>query len=127
MGKKSNLTKAQLKGLKSLKARIENAEIDVLPTDKTGNFAIMKRETYLKSGMKHTRGDEEVGWEYLEEAQSEVNGHVSLILKIFHMEEWGNQEDRMMETMLGNDSMPNFTVVQGSQGVDKQAEFYPSY
>ena len=99
---KSNLTKAQLKGLKSLKTRIENAEIVVLPTDKTGNFAIMTCETYLKSGMKHTRGDIEVGWECLEEAQREVNGHVSMLLKIFHMGEYWNHEDRIRETMLSN-------------------------
>ena len=58
----SNLTKAKLKGLKTLKARIENAELVVIPTDKTGNFAVLTRETYEMAGLKHTRGDEEVGW-----------------------------------------------------------------
>ena len=35
---KSNLSKCQLKGLLSLKTRIKNGEIAVIPTDKTGNF-----------------------------------------------------------------------------------------
>ena len=66
---KSNLNKTQLKGLLSLKKRIDNAEIVILPTDKTGRFAIMTRETYLQSGLKHTRGDKKVTWDILEEAQ----------------------------------------------------------
>ena len=98
---KSNLTKSQLKGLKSLKQRIDNAEIVVVPTDKIGNFAIMTHETYILSGMKHTRDDIEVGWEVLEESQKEVNGHVAMLLKIFKAGENWDHVDRMRETMLG--------------------------
>ena len=61
----SKLSKNQVKGLKSLKQRIENGEIVVVPMDKTGNFAIMTRETYVLAGMKHTRGDVEVNWKAL--------------------------------------------------------------
>ena len=100
---KSNLTKSQLKGLKSLKTRLKDGELVVVPTDKTGNFAVLTRETYLVSGMKHTRGDIEVGWKEVEEAQKEVNGHVAMILKIFRVGEYWGHVDRVRETMLGND------------------------
>ena len=43
---KSNLTKGELRGLKTLKKRVKDGEIVVLPTDKSGLFAVMKRETY---------------------------------------------------------------------------------
>ena len=97
----SNLTKAQLNGLKTLKARIENAELVVIPTDKTGNFAVLTRETYEMAGLKHTRGDEEVGWCELDKAQKEVNGIVAMILKIFRVGKYWDHVDRIRETMLG--------------------------
>ena len=94
---KSNLTKNQIKGLLSLKKRIDNAEIVILPTDKTGRFAIMTRETYLQAGLKHTRGDIKVTWEVLDEAQKEINGHVAMLLKIFKVGEHWDHVDRVRE------------------------------
>ena len=98
---KSNLSRRHLKGLKSLKLRIQNAEIVIVPTDKTGNFAVLTREGYVEAGMKHTRGDQEAGWDELEQAQKEVNGHVAMILKILRVGEKWNHVDRIHETMLG--------------------------
>ena len=99
----SNLMKSELKGLKSLKERIKNDELVVIPKDKTGNFAVMSRNTYEKSGMVHTRGDTEVKWENVQEAQREINGHVSMLGKIFNMGKYWSHEDRIRETMLGDD------------------------
>ena len=64
---------------------IKNAEIVVVPTHKPGTFAVMSRDTYEATGTIHTRGDVEVGWDKLEESQREVNGHVSMLIKIFKM------------------------------------------
>ena len=41
----SNLTMREIKGLKSLKKRVKEGEIVILPTDKTGLFTVMSRET----------------------------------------------------------------------------------
>ena len=79
-GQKSNLTKKQLKGLASLKTRMKNGEIVVVPTDKTGNFTVMSRESYVRAGLEHVRGDKVANWGIIEEAQKEVNGHVSMVL-----------------------------------------------
>ena len=85
---KSNLTRPQLKGLVSLKTRIKNGEIVVVPTDKTCNFTVMSRESYLKAGLEHVRGDKVTNWKSIKEAQREVNGHVSMLLKIFKVGEY---------------------------------------
>ena len=99
---KSNLSKSQLKGLLSLKKRIKNAEIVVVPTDKTGKFSVMSRASYEQAGLVHTKGDTVAGWDVVGEAQREVNGHVSMLLKIFKVGEyWENNVDRVRETMLG--------------------------
>ena len=98
---KSNLSKGELKGLKSLKKRISDGELVVIPTDKTSNFSVMTRDTYEMAGIKHTIHDVEVGWTELEESQKEINGHVSMAIKIFNMgENWGHG-DQLRETMLG--------------------------
>ena len=100
---KSNLSKSQIKGMVSLKTRIKNGEIVVIPTDKTGKFTVMSRASYEQAGLAHTRGDTEAGWSEIEEAQREVNGHVSMLLKIFKVGEYWdeNNVDRVRETMLG--------------------------
>ena len=40
---KDNLSRGQILGLKSLKTRVKNGEVVILPTDKSGNLAIMSR------------------------------------------------------------------------------------
>ena len=119
---RSNLTKGELKGLKSLKKRISEGEIVIIPTDKTSNFAVLTRATYEAAGLKHTKNDIEVGWPELEESQKEINGHVSMAIKVFNMgENWGHM-DRIRETMLGGGAycVPCNTLVQRSQGVGQQ-------
>ena len=97
----SNLTKSQELGLKSLKKRVKEGEIVVLPTDKSGNFAVMSRRTYEVAGLKHVSEDEVVGWDVIKEAQKEINGHVAMAIKMFGIgRNWGHT-DRIRETMLG--------------------------
>ena len=47
--KRSNLTRNDIRGLKSLKKRVKEGEIIILPTDKTGLFTGMSRDTYLEA------------------------------------------------------------------------------
>ena len=101
---KSNLTREEILGLKSLKKRFKEGEIVILPTDKTGLFTVMSRETYLECGKSHTKGDEHIGWEDLKLAQSEINGHTSMIIKIFSIGRSWEHTHRVRESMLG-DSM----------------------
>ena len=62
----------------------------------------MSRASYEHAGLAHTKGDHEATWGKLEEAQKEVNGHVSMLIKVFKMgESWENNVDRIRETMLG--------------------------
>ena len=97
----SNLTASQARGYKSLKKRVKDGELVVVPTDKSGSLAVMTREAFQKSGMKHTTRDREVGWEVIKESQRELNGHVSMLIKFFRMgSSWGHGP-RIRETMMG--------------------------
>ena len=97
----SNLTKSQERGLKSLTDRVKSGEIVVVPTDKTGKFAIMSRRAYEDSGKKHVGDDKIVGWEELKEAQTRLNGHVAMMAKIFKVGKSSEHQDRVRETMMG--------------------------
>ena len=97
----SNLSKKQERGLKSLSERVKNGEIVVVPTDKSGKFAVMSRRAYEESGNKHVKGDLVVGWDDLKEAQTRLNGHVAMMVKIFKIGKNWEHEDRIRETMMG--------------------------
>ena len=98
---KSNLTRGQERGLKSLRKRVKDAELVILPTDKSGNFSVMTRGTYEKAGLKHVGGDVPVGNDELWEGQKEINGHVAMLVKCFKIGQNWNHTDRIRETMMG--------------------------
>ena len=98
---KSNLSMREIKGLKSLKKRVKEGEIVILPTDKTGLFTVMSRDTYLACGLSHTKGDRQVDWDDLKLAQSELNGHTSMMIKIFNIGRTWEHTHRIRESMLG--------------------------
>ena len=72
-----------------------------MPTDKTGNFAVMDRESYEEAGQAHVRGDKIVDWGELKTAQSEINGHMAMIIKIIKIGENCGHTTRVRETMMG--------------------------
>ena len=51
--------------------------------------------------MSHTRGDLLVGWEQVKDSQRELNGHVSMLIKIFKIGSYWNHTLRVRESMMG--------------------------
>ena len=72
---KTNLTKTERKGLKSLQERINKEEIVVMKTDKSGKFVITTPEEYLKMGEEHIKNDREITWEEVRSIERTVNLH----------------------------------------------------
>ena len=88
-----NLTKEEKEGLASLRKRIKEGEIIVVPTDKSGRFSIMDLETYTQAGLKHASKDEVISLDQVRDNQHELNSQVSMILKIFKVGgTWGHSE-----------------------------------
>ena len=99
---KSNLNTSEKRGLKSLKKRVEEGEVVVMTTDKTSNFAVLGRERYIEAGLSHTGGDRVVTWEDMKSAQREVNGHISMLIKVFKIGKNWSHGERIRESMLGD-------------------------
>ena len=90
----SNLTKDEKEGIESIRKRRKSGELVILPTDKSGRFSVMTTETYLKAGLVHTSKDKEMTSEEVKTNQNEINGHVSMVLKIYRVAGKRGQEDR---------------------------------
>ena len=96
----SNLSKDEQLGLKSIKKRVADNEIVILPTDKSGRFAIMSMKTYIEAGMVHIKDDQEVGVAEKQANQTKINGAVSMLLKIFRVGTDCKHESRWRESTL---------------------------
>ena len=124
----SNLSKSEERGLRSLLKRTREGELVVLPTDKTGQFAVMDRNGYEQAGLVHVKEDTEVGWDELRLAQRELNGHVAMMVKIFRIgENWGHGT-RVRETMMGEslESCPVHLLYKDHKGWSQEKGGGPS-
>ena len=74
-GSESNLSPAELRGLKSLKKRIKEGSLIVADTDKSKRFACLTREQYVQSGLSHTANDIEITQGQVKRIQTVVNDH----------------------------------------------------
>ena len=72
----------------------------ILPTDKSGIFAIMSMETYIEAGKIHIKDDQEVGNDEMQANQSKINGAVSMLLKIFRVGTDCKHKSRWRESTL---------------------------
>ena len=84
------------KGLERLKKRIQDEEILVMKTDKSGKLSVTTREKYLEMGREHTGEDEEIGREKLKEIDTSMSDHATAWVGI-----WGtglnhDQTDRIV-------------------------------
>ena len=99
---KANLSQNEQAGLKSIQKRVADGSIVILPTDKSGRFAVMSMDTYIEAGMVHIKDDIEVGVNEKKENQKLLNGAVSMLLKIFRVGKDCKHESRWRESMLSS-------------------------
>ena len=62
----------------------------------------MERTKYEEAGMSHVKEDKLTGWGDLKKAQKELNGHTSMLIKIFKIGKYWRHGSRVRETMMGN-------------------------
>ena len=116
----SNLTREEERGLRNLKKRVKDGGITILPTDKSGRFAVMSVGEYLRAGKKHTDKDVEVNWETIKDTQNDLNGNMSMIIKFCRVGSMWKHGRRVRETML-NKSMsvcPMYLTYKDHKGWD---------
>ena len=85
---KSNLTRQEPMGLKSLQKRIAAGEIVIMKTDKSAKFAVTTPEKYLEMGLEHVGKDEKITRAKIIEMEETLNGHNKAWANI-----WGTGQD----------------------------------
>ena len=115
---KSNLTKSELAGMKSLQKRVQNNEIIITETDKSRKFCVMTVEQYYSAGQKHTKNDMKVSCDQVKSIQKFVNDHSAWLRKIFGLgASWGH-EDRLNSSMTdrGEVVAPLYLLIKDHKG-----------
>ena len=72
---RSNLTKEEEEGLRSLEKRIKTRELIIIRTDKSSRFAVCSEEAYLRMGSVHTNKDKKIKRKELLDTEKVLNAH----------------------------------------------------
>ena len=109
----SNLTRAELRGKKSLLRRIRGNEIVISMTDKSGKSVVCTPATYLAAVKVHTDKDEEVSSKTLREIETRVNRHMRTLRRVTGMgENHPNLEQKLAGATTNQDSgAPNLYIM----------------
>ena len=71
----SNLSSSQSKGLKSLIEKVNNKEVVIFETDKSGRFSVDTLENYRETGRIHIDGDPVITEENHTDIEKYMNAH----------------------------------------------------
>ena len=78
----NNLSEKQVKAIKSLKEKMKNDDLVCFETDKTGKFALDKKENYVKKMRKHIEKDDIISMKEVKKIEKKMNEHAEHIVKI---------------------------------------------
>ena len=107
----SNLSNKEQMGLNSLLKRIQKDEIRITPTDKSGRFAILTNEQYIKSGQVHTNKDESIGWKEVNYLRNQVNNHMFWLRKIYRYCEKTNPDRMNTNLIVADNDLPEMAIL----------------
>ena len=83
----SNTNASTRAAIKSLKERVANGNIVILPTDKSSKFSVMSMETYQLMGQSHISKDRIIEEGELSTIQKELNDMSKMLIKVFRVGE----------------------------------------
>ena len=114
----SNLTRAEMAGLKSLQKRVQSGELIITETDKSKRFCILKSDQYTAAGQKHVGKDLKVSCDDVRTVQKLVNDHSTWIRKIFGFGAGWGHEDRLGYSMTdrGEVVAPLYLLIKDHKG-----------
>ena len=72
---KSNLTREESQGLKSLMKKISSRSLIVMKTDKSSKFVVTTEEDYIAMGQEHIKDDIPLKRQEIVEIEEKLNGH----------------------------------------------------
>ena len=98
---RSNLSKDQRLGLKSLQERVKKQEIVICKSDKSGKLVAVGPGEYLELDAQHIKDDRRLAQGEVEDLKV-INQHTASWIKITKLGESWRQTKRFKETMLND-------------------------
>ena len=92
------MTESQQAGLKALKKRIQEGELVILKTDKSGKLRVLTVEEYIRMGLEHAGKDKIISRKKIEEIEKEINGHSIVLVKMHGTGSNNGQKDRAIDS-----------------------------
>ena len=118
--RESNLSKDEIAGLKSLKKRVADGEILIVPTDKTGKLTVTTPERYIASMQPHVANDVIITWKEKESIERRLNGHCIQLGRILRMGDKWEHWPRIKSAITNHDCHVPVTI-----GLEKDHKHRP--
>ena len=83
LANRSNLSQAELRGLKSLQTKVSNGSIVICESDKSSKLCVLSKDQYLASGSQHCQKDLKISLTDVKRLQTYVNANVDWLHEIF--------------------------------------------
>ena len=92
--KENNLGDKQVVAIKSLKEIMKKEELVCFETDKTGKFALDKKENYVRKMKKHIEKDITINMKEVRKIEKEINSHAENLANIVNAGDKKQQQNR---------------------------------
>ena len=99
------MTLKEKRGLNKLQKRIRKDEIVVVKTDKSGKLLVMKKEDYIRMGIKNNEEDREMTRKEVKEVEKSINEHTRMLTKVFNIGEEHDHIARVLRSKISNSEM----------------------
>ena len=93
------LDKDNLAGLDSLKKRVKDGEIFIVPTDKSGRLVVTTREKYVEAMQPHVANDDIITLEDRKTVENQLNGHTLQLGRILKLGDNHRHWDRFRKAL----------------------------
>ena len=103
---KGNLSSSEHKALKSLQQKVNEKEIVIYETDKSGRFSVDTMDNYKLSCEIHIRDDKEITIKDYQEIENKANTHAISWARMCQAGTAQNDDKRIRENIQATDSQP---------------------
>ena len=92
----------------------------VVPTDKSGKFAVCSIDAYKQMGLKNVDADKEIYFEKAEKVQKELNGHMASLNRCLNVGRTWNHEKRIFESITRDSNLipPGYILIKDHKEIE---------
>ena len=94
-----NISRQEMKAIASLKKRVSDGEILVVPTDKSGRLSVTTKEAYVEAMQPHVASDTTINLDERADIERKLNGHTLQLGRILRIGSDHNHWERFKSAL----------------------------